>query len=264
MAAAEWGRFTTLVGLTAKTTLSSRKGAVTWAVALLPLYVVGAVLAAGSEVTIELFQVLLAGPPPSVTGLFTIVLVVVALVHGSRLFREELEDNTLSYLTTRRISKASLVAYKFLGYYASALLIIVLPIIASYLLVVSSSGVPLAENLEVLGAFVTMAAVGIAAFGGLFLLFGFALKQALMAGLLYGFLWESIIPILPGNVPLLSMTHFLRSIGQNIVPTGSGILSQWVTTLNLFTSILVPLLVAAAAVVLTYILLITREIKTKD
>ncbi|MEE9173505.1 MAG: hypothetical protein V3U30_00850 [Thermoplasmata archaeon] len=255
MIAEEWGRFATLAGLTAKTTLSSRKGAVTWVVALLPLYVVGGVIAAGQQVDIELFQIL-------IVALLSLVLVVTALVHGARLFREELEDNTLAYLTTRGISKASLVAYKFLGYYASALVIVTLPIIATYFLAAASTGVPLAENIQVLGAFVTMAAVGIAAFGGLFLLIGFALKRALMAGLLYGFLWETLIPNLPGNVPLLSITHYLRSIGQNLVST--GILSQWITTLDLFTSVLVPLLVAAAAVFLTYILFITREIKSKD
>ncbi len=255
MIAEEWGRFTTLAGLTAKTTLSSRKGAVTWVVALLPLYVIGGVIAAGRQVDIELFQIL-------ILALLSLVLVVTALVHGSRLFREELEDNTLAYLTTRGISKASLVAYKFLGYYGSALLIVTLPIVATYFLAAASTGVPAAENIEVLGAFVAMAAVGIAAFGGLFLLIGFALKRALMAGLLYGFLWETILPILPGNVPLLSITHYLRSIGKNLVST--GILSQWITTLDLFTAVLVPLLIAAAAVGLTYVLLITREIKSKD
>jgi ABC-type transport system involved in multi-copper enzyme maturation permease subunit len=255
MIAEEWGRFTTLAGLTAKTTLSSRKGAVTWVVALLPVYVVGGVIAAGQQVDIELFQIL-------ILALLSLVLVVTALVHGARLFREELEDNTLAYLTTRRISKASLVAYKFLGYYGSALLIVTLPIIATYFLATASTGVPVLENIEVLGAFVAMAAVGIAAFGGLFLLIGFALKRALFAGLLYGFLWETLIPNLPGNVPLLSITHYLRSMGKNLVST--GILSQWITTLDLFTSVLVPLLVAAAAVFLTYVLLITREIKSKD
>ena len=253
--AAELGRFTTLAGLTAKTTLSSRKGAVTWIFALLPLYVVGGVAAAGREVNILFFQNL-------VLITLTLVLVITAVVHGTRLFREELEDNTLAYLTTRRISKASLVAYKFLGYYGSALLIVVVPIIASYFLAVSTTSVPVGEDIEVLWAFVTMAAVGIAAFGGLFMLIGYALKRALTAGLLYGFLWESIIPNLPGNVPLLSITHYMRSIGVNLV--SFGILSVWVTNLDLFLSVLVPILVAAVAIVLTYLLLITNEIKSKD
>lgn len=262
MAAAEWGRFTTLAGLTAKTTLSSRKGAVTWAVALLPLYVIGGVLAAGVEITKQDYLNIMMGPPPTVTGLLTVVLVVVALVHGSRLFREELEDNTLAYLITRRISKASLVGYKFLGYYASALLIIALPMIASYVLAFSAAGLPLAENVEVLASFLSMAAIGIAAFGGIFLVLGFALRQALMAGLLYGFLWESVIPILPGNVPLLSINHYLRSAAQHIM--GVVFVPGGVTLPEPFVSVLVPLLVSAATVVLTYILLITREIKTKD
>ncbi len=255
LVAAEWGRFTTLAGLTAKTTLSSRKGAVTWAVALLPLYVIGGVIAAGQEVDIELFQLIMV-------VLLSVVLVVTALVHGSRLFREELEDNTLAYLTTRRISKASLVAYKFLGYYGSALLIVILPILASYVLAVASSGASLGENIEVLGAFLAMAAIGLAAFGGLFMLMGFGLKRALFAGLIYGFLWENLIPQLPGNVPLLSVTHYLLSIGNNLVAT--GVLSERATTLDLFTSVLVPLLVAAAAVFLTYLLFTTREVKSKD
>lgn len=259
---AEWGRFTTLVGLTAKTTLSSRKGAVTWAVALLPLYVIGGIIAAGFEITKQDYLDIMMGPPPTVTGLITIVLVVVALVHGSRLFREELEDNTLAYLTTRRISKASLVAYKFLGYYASALLIIALPIIASYALAFSAAGLSLAENAEVLASFLVMPAIGIAAFGGIFLLFGYALKQALMAGLLYGFLWESVIPILPGSVPLLSINHYLRTVAQHTMDV--AFVPGGVTLPEPFTSVLVPLLVAAAAVVLTYMLLITREIRSKD
>ncbi|MDX1534964.1 MAG: ABC transporter permease subunit, partial [Thermoplasmata archaeon] len=214
------------------------------------------------EMSRGFYLVLMAGFPPTVTGLLTIVLVVVALVHGSRLFREELEDNTLAYLTTRRISKASLVAYKFLGYYGSALFIVTLPILASYVLAFSAAGLPLGDHLEVLGGFLAWAALGIAAFGGIFLLVGFVLKPALMAGLLYGFLWETVIPILPGNVPLLSVNHYLRSVAQHtmdvpfVLPT--------VTLPEPYVSVLVPLLVGAAGVVLTYVLFMTREIKTRD
>ncbi len=252
----EVGRFTTLAGLTAKTTLSSRKGAVTWAVALLPLYLVGGLAISGREVNIILYQNI-------VVPLFLqVVLIVTALVHGTRLFREEIEDNTLVYLTTRKVSKASLVAYKFIGYYGSTLLILMPPLIASYFLAMTNAGIPLEDDIEVLGALLVMTAVGSAGYGGLFLLMGFLLKRPLTAGLLYGFLWEPIAFQLPGDVPLLSISHYLWSLGSNIVEF--GLLAQYITRLDLTWSILIPVFVALAAILLTYLLLITREVTTKD
>lgn len=253
---AEVGRFTTLVGLTARTTLSSRKGAVTWIVALLPLYVIGGLLAYGSQVTIEEYQEI-------VVPLFiNIVLIVTALIHGSRLLKEEVDDNTLVYLTTRRISKASLVAYKFIGYYASSLLILLPPLIISYLLVVSSAGTPIGQDAPVLWALMSMGAVGSAAYGGLFLMMGFVLKRPLFVGLLYGFLWESIALQLPGDVPLISISHYLWSIGSNLVEV--GMLSQYRTSLDLLWSVLIPLLICLGAIIITYILVLTREVSSRE
>lgn len=256
MMLAEAGRFVTLAGLTARTTLSSRKGAVTWAVALLPLYVIGGLVAYGERVDILLLQEIVA-------PLFIqVVLIVTALVHGTRLFAEELEDNTLVYLTTRRISKASLLAYKFVGYFASALLILSLPLVASYVLATGSTGVPLDQDIKVLGALLLIAAVGTASFGGLFLLMGFGLKRPLTAGLLYGFLWENVARNLPGDVPLLSISHYLWSIGGNLVDF--GILGLYRTNLELHWSILIPLFVTAATVLLTWVLLVGREVAARE
>ncbi len=253
---AELGRFATLAGLTAKTTLSSRKGILTWIVALVPLYVIGGLVVYGERVDLVLYQDI-------VVPLFLqVFLIVTALVHGTRLLREEVEDNTLVYLTTRRISKASVVAYKFIGYYASTLFILIVPIIASYFLALTNAGIPLEENIELLWALLAMAAVGLAAYGGLFLLIGLVLKRALTFGLLYGFFWESVAITLPGDVPLISISHYLWSIGGNMVELGR--LAQYSTNLTLTWAILTPLLVAVTAILLTYILMISREVTSKD
>lgn len=254
---AEVGRFTTLAWLTARTTLSSRKGAVTWVVALLPLYVIGGLVLAGREVDILFFQNIV------VPLLLQVVLIVTALIAASRLFREEVEDNTLPYLTTRKISKASLVAYKFLGYYGSALLIVIPPLLVSYALAFPPTGSAFGANLDVLGSLVSMSAVGLLAYGGLFLLLGFSpLKRPLVLGLLYGFLWEPIMIQLPGNVPLLSISHYLWSIGRNLVSV--GILSFYPTNLDAFQAFLVPIGVGIAAITLVWVLFVTREVKSKD
>ncbi len=253
---AEVGRFTTLAGLTARTTLSSRKGAVTWIVALLPLYVIGGLLAYGSEVTIEDYQEII------VPLFLNIVLIVTALIHGSRLLKEEVDDNTLVYLTTRRISKASVIAYKFIGYYAGSLLVLLPPLVVSHLLVVSSVGAPLEQDASVLWSFLLMAAVGSAAYGGLFLMLGFVLKRPLFVGLLYGFFWESFALQLPGDVPLISVSHYLRSIGANMANV--GLLSEYRTSLDLLWSILIPLLICLGAIVITYVLMVTREVSSRE
>ncbi len=253
---AEAGRFTTLAGITARTTLSSRKGAVTWIVALLPLYVIGGLLASGRTVDIRQYQDI-------VVPLFlNVVLIVTALVHGSRLLKDEVDDNTLVYLTTRKISKASLVAYKFIGYYASSLLILIPPLVVSYFLAVSSVGTSAGEDASVLWALLTMVAVGSAGYGGLFFMMGFLLKRPLMVGLLYGFLWESIALQLPGDVPLISVSHYLRSVGANLVEI--GVLGQYLTRIDLLWSILIPLLIGLVAVILTYLLLLSKEVSTRE
>ncbi len=249
-------RFVTLAGLTARTTLSSRKGAVTWAVALLPLYVVGGLVASGQRLDVLLYQDLI------VPLFLQVVLVVVTLVHGTRLLREEIEDRTLVYLTTRRLSKAGLVTHKFLGFYGSALVILLPPLAASYLLVLSSAGLDPGANLEVLVALLAMGSVGAAAFGGIFLLLGFGLRRPLAAGLLYGFLWESVGPNLPGDVPLLSVSHYLWSMGGNLVDV--GLLGGYATGLGLVTAVLVPLLVALGTVFLTVVLILTTEVSTQE
>ncbi len=253
---AEVGRFTTLTGLTAKTTLSSRKGAVTWIVALLPLYVIGGLLAYGSQVNIDDYQDII------VPLTINIVLIVTALIHGSRLLKEEADDNTLVYLTTRKISKASLVAYKFIGYYAASLLILLPPLAISYLLLASSTGVPFDQDISVLWALMSMAAVGSAAYGGLFLMMGFLLKRPLFVGLLYGFFWEAFALELPGDVPLISVSHYLRSIGANLV--GFGMLGEYRTSLDLMWSVTVPLLIALVTIIITYLLVLTREVSSRD
>lgn len=253
---AEITRFTTLAGITARTTLSSRKGAVTWFVALIPLYIIGGLVAFGQPVDILLYQEI-------VVPLFlSVILIIIALVHGSRLFKEEIDDNTLVYLTTRRISKASIVAFKFLGYYGSTLVILLPPLALSFFIAQGSVGAPLEQDLAVLWALFAMGAVGSAAFGGLFMMMGLLLKRPLVLGLLYGFFWESIALGLPGDVPLLSISHYLRSIGSHLVSV--GLLFRYATGLDLFWATLIPLLVGFTSLILTYVAFLSREVASRE
>jgi hypothetical protein len=39
--------------------------------------------------------------------------------------------------------------------------------------------------------------------------------------LVFGFVWESIVGLIPGDVPKLSVIHYLKSVIKDLVPAGS-------------------------------------------
>ncbi len=48
------------------------------------------------------------------------------------------------------------------------------------------------------------------AYGAFFLFLGLASRSALLIGLLFGFLWEELLPLLPGDVPRFTVIFYLR------------------------------------------------------
>jgi len=45
-------------------------------------------------------------------------------------------------------------------------------------------------------------------------------RKPLAVGLLFGFVWESIVGSIPGDVPKLSVIHYLKSILQGMIAVG--------------------------------------------
>src|SRR6266480_1324437 len=113
-----------------------------------------------------------------------VVLIFVTLVNATTLIREEIEDNTLPYLLTRPISRPAVVLYKYIGYLVAVLILLVPPIVLAYGVTEAYQGTTLAT------------------------------------GLLIGFVWESIVGSIPGDVPKLSVIHYLKSILQGMIAVG--------------------------------------------
>ncbi len=204
-----------VTSLTMRYLLATRRGIATVLLAVVPL-VLAISLAAARVPTfnILLFQTLM------VPLFLQVVLIFVTLVNATSLVREEIEDNTLPYLLTRPISKPAIAASKYVGYLASILVVLLPPLVLAYAVTEAYGGVAFGTDVDVLGAFLVATVLGTAAYGALFLFLSVLLRKPLAVGLLFGFVWESIVGLIPGNVPKLSIIFYLRSLLKGMVDVG--------------------------------------------
>src|SRR2546421_2139051 len=208
-------RLVVVTGLTLRYLLGTRR-----VIPMLLLSAVPFILAsslAGARVAsfnIDLFQRLM------IPLFLQVVLIFVTLVNATTLIREEIEDNTLPYLLTRPISKPAVVLYKYIGYLVAALVLLVPPIVLAYGVTEAYQRTSLATDLDVLDGFLVATVIGSAAYGAVFLFISVLVRKPLAVGLLIGFVWESIVGSIPGDVPQLSVIHYLKSILQGMIAVG--------------------------------------------
>jgi ABC-2 type transport system permease protein len=103
---------------------------------------------------IILFQVIM------IPLFFSVVLIFVTLVNATALIREEIEDNTIPYLLTRPISRPAVALYKYIGYLAAVLLLLVPPILLAYGVTEVYQRTGLGADRDVLGGFLVATVLG--------------------------------------------------------------------------------------------------------
>src|SRR5712692_7879779 len=200
---------------------------------------------------IILFQVLM------IPLFFSVILIFVTLVNATALIREEIEDNTIPYLLTRPISRPAVAVYKYIGYLAAVLLLLVPPILLAYGVTEAYQGTGLGADRDVLGGTV----LGSAAYGALFLFISVLVRKPLAVGLLIGFVWESIVGSLPGDVPKLSVIHYLKSILKGMI--GVTPLATYNTDISPGVAVLLLVGFSIAMIVLTMLLFAQMEFRQK-
>lgn len=180
-----------------------------------PLFLVLALAAAHvATFDIILFQVLM------VPLFLQTVLIFVTLVNSTTLVRDEIEDHTMPYLLTRPISKPAIAAFKYLGYVVAVLILLVPPIVAAYVVTELYVRTALSTDADVLAGFLSATILGALAYGALFLFISVLVRKPLAVGLLIGFVWESVVGSIPGDVPKLSVIHYLRTILKDTIAVG--------------------------------------------
>ena len=201
-----------VTGLTVRYLLTTRRAIATGLLALVPVIITLSLAAARVEAfdTI-LFQNLM------IPLFLQVVLIFVTLVNATALIREEIDDNTLPFLLTRPISKPALVAYKYIGYLVAVLVVLIPPIIVAYGVMEAYGGLAFTTDLDVLWGFLAATILGSAAYGALFLFISVLVRRPLAAGLLIGFVWESVVDNIGGDVPKLSVIHYLKTILKDVI-----------------------------------------------
>jgi len=242
--------------LTVRYLLTTRRGLATAALAATPILLLGSLALARVETfDIVLFQLLM------VPLFLQVVVVFTTLVQATSLIREEIEDNTLPYLLTRPISKPAVLLSKYFGYLASVLLLLVPPLLAAYAITEAHAGDALSTDREVLIAFLVATVLATLAYGAFFTFLSVLVRRPLAVGLGIGFVWEFVVGSFPGDLPRLSIIHYLRSILKELAPFGP--LRLYTSDVSASVASIILVAFAAAALVLAIIVFQQSEFKQK-
>ncbi|MDQ3044658.1 MAG: ABC transporter permease [Chloroflexota bacterium] len=167
------------------------------------------------------------------------LLPIVVLILATAALGNEVEDRTLPYLTLKPISRLRIVLEKFVG-----VLVVVIPAVSaglalSYLIVV---GGDLGAPSEILWAMIAASAFGAISSAAIFIAVSLIIPRALLTGIIYTFVWESLLGrYLPG-VRAVSVRHYTQSIFVQLLDSPS-------VTINSVTSLRASLLTVLGIVI---------------
>ena len=136
------------------------------------------------------------------------------LFYGTSLIADEIEDKTITYLFTRPIARGAIVLGKYLAYLVCALAIVLPSLVLVFVIMVPF------ENMGTLfGGVLTdlgIIALGLAAYGSVFLWAGVSFGRPLVGGLVFVFGWEQLALLLPGYLRYLTIAHYLQATASSV------------------------------------------------
>jgi ABC-2 type transport system permease protein len=144
---------------------------------------------------------------------FPTLLPITVLILATGALGNEVEDRTLPYLTLKPLSRLRIVVEKWLGSIMVAIPAICAGILVASLIVLRDEASD--DKRTIIGALVATA-IGICAYTAIFMFISLIIQRALLVGIIYTFVWESILGrYLPG-LRIVSVRHFVTSIYERI------------------------------------------------
>lgn len=172
-----------------------------------------------------------AARPSSGLGVFSALVAVVglqlaapllALVYATGVVSDDEEAGTLTYFLTRPIRRSELLSGKILGSLALALFLFLPSLVLTYYIVLAPAGLSaVGRHFPILLRDLATAALGLAAYNGIFALAGTALRRPLLAGLLFVFGWQAVATVVPGALRYLTVSHYLHALLPAASATGA-------------------------------------------
>lgn len=184
---------------------------------------------------------------------FGTLLPIATLILATSAFRDEIEDRTMVYLIVKPVSRFRIVAEKYLAVTESTVLSLWLGIIATWALV-SAGAMP--DTVDVLVAALVATLVGVAAYSAVFIAVSLIVPRALIVGILYAIVWESLLSRFIPGVWTLSVRHYVDSIFVRLVDDPGVSVDSAVQLYSAFPAVLVTIVISLA--------LATLRLRTMD
>lgn len=137
------------------------------------------------------------------------VIPLATLIVATNVLGNEIADRTLPYLTLKPIGRWRIVVAKYLGGTLVASVTFLVSYLLAWVLIAATKG---GAEATALVALVAGTFAGIVAYGALFLLVSLVVPRALLAGVMYVLLWESLLARFIPGIKLLSVRHFSESV----------------------------------------------------
>lgn len=145
------------------------------------------------------------------------LILVLSLFYGTSICSEELEGKTLTYLTTRPVSKSAIIAGKYAAFAVSLAVMIAANVIISFVILNVDQGFDSAGALAMIKGLGVLI-LGLLAYMAFFAMVGTFLKKSILFGLFFSFGWENVVQYFPGSTQKFTIMHYLKSL----LPVGSA------------------------------------------
>lgn len=145
------------------------------------------------------------------------MILILALFYGTSVCSEELEGKTLTYLTTRPVSKSAIILGKYAAYTTLIVLMVVFGLVFSFL-ILNGNELLNFSLYRILFRNMAVLVLGLICYTAFFTMIGTFLKRSIMFGLIFSFGWENVIQYFPGSTQRFAIVHYLKSL----LPTSQG------------------------------------------
>ncbi len=168
----------------------------------------------------------------------TTVLPLTALLFGTSVLGDELEDGTVIYLLTKPVERWRILLPKIVAAWLLTWLLALASIASSALVVMGG------EAGSVIMGFGLAAAVGALAYVCVFVLLSIVTTRALIAGLVFVFIWEGAVSGIFEGVRFLSIRHYTLGLADWLIDVPEDALDAYVSGVSALVLSLIVIIVA--------------------
>lgn len=172
--------------------------------------------------------------------LITAVLPLTALLLGTSVIGDEIEDGTAVYLLTKPMSRWQILLPKLIGaWLVTCALVLPACLISSYIALEGRGGG------SIISGFPIAMAIGALAYVSIFVMLSVVTSRALIAGLVYVFIWEGAVTAIFTGTRYLSVRHYTLGLARWLANTNSFVFDA---TVSGKTALIMIIIVIVAAV----------------